>query len=366
MRFVFLVCLIFVSTFQTLSAANYGDFTYEQITLGGGGSAPSESYIQITKYNGSATSVSFPSSINGLPVKVLGSGVALFNVENTVTSLTIPSTVTYIGDGACSSCTGLTSITIPNSVTSIGVRAFSDCIQLKQVTMSSNLTNLGGAAFYGCSNLTDITIPTKLLVLEDSVFESTGLTSITVPDNIQSIRLLAFARCLSLEKVYLGNGVSVIGVGAFVGCLNLKTIVFGQNVNIIGDGIVYNCSNLESIYFLGNAPLSPAYQTGYPETTKAYYNPAKTGWNNQWVTAYAGGRSVLPFLPKIKSQGISIDQEIKKYSISFNTVYGVRYDIETSSDLVNWSTIQTINGDGNENTFLTDMTDKAFFRIFQQ
>ena len=124
MRFVFLVCIFFVTTFQNLLAATYGDFTYEQITLGGGGSAPSESYIQITKYNGSATSVSFPSSINGLPVKVLGSGLALFNVGNIVTSLTIPSSVTSIGMNAFSNLTRMSSVSIPSTVTYIGDGAF--------------------------------------------------------------------------------------------------------------------------------------------------------------------------------------------------------------------------------------------------
>jgi len=128
MRSVFLVCLFFVSTYQNLLAAsnNNGVFDYEQITLGGGGSATGDSYIQITKYTGpaNATSVVFPSLINGLPVKVLGSGVALFNVGNTVTSLTIPSTVTSIGMNAFSNLTRMTSVSIPSTVTYIGDGAF--------------------------------------------------------------------------------------------------------------------------------------------------------------------------------------------------------------------------------------------------
>jgi len=325
------------------------------------------STVTITSYKGVSDKIEIPSLINMKSVEVVGNGLSSIGISSSGSTkyVSIPSSVKTIHANAFAGA-NIEAIAIPDSVTSIGECAFSGCIQLKQVTMSSNLNKLGGGAFSGCGNLSNINIPPLLSALENSVFEGTGLISITIPDNIQSIGLLAFDQCLSLEKVNIGSGVASIGNAAFRGCINLKTIVIGQNVNIIGEGIVYNCSNLDAVYFLGNAPLSPAYQTGYPETTKVYYNPAKTGWNNQFVNAYIGGRSILPFLPKIKSQGISVDQETKKYSISFNTVYGVKYDIEASSDLASWRTIQTINGDGNENTFLTDMTDKAFFRISQQ
>ena len=50
-----------------------------------------------------------------------------------LTSITIPDSVTYIGDAAFEGCTSLTSITIPDSVTSIGYHAFFDCTSLKTV-----------------------------------------------------------------------------------------------------------------------------------------------------------------------------------------------------------------------------------------
>jgi hypothetical protein len=68
-------------------------------------------------------------------------------------SYTIPTSVTSIGDGAFSGCTGLTSVTIPNSVTSIGDFAFLSCTGLTSVTIPNSVTSVGMRASLGCSVL---------------------------------------------------------------------------------------------------------------------------------------------------------------------------------------------------------------------
>ena len=73
-----------------------------------------------------------------------------------MTSLTIPSSVTLIGESVFSGCSGLTSLTIPSSVTWIGNYAFEGCSGLTSLTIPSSVTSIGNYAFEGCSGLTSI------------------------------------------------------------------------------------------------------------------------------------------------------------------------------------------------------------------
>ncbi len=78
-----------------------------------------------------------------------------------LTSITIPDSVTTIGNYAFYCCTKLTSITIPDSVTTIGRYAFYDCTGLTSVTIGSGVTVISGYAFYNCSKLTTIIIESE-------------------------------------------------------------------------------------------------------------------------------------------------------------------------------------------------------------
>ena len=72
------------------------------------------------------------------------------------TSLTIPNSVTSIGNNAFLYCRGLTSITIPNSVTSIGNDAFYYCRGLTSITIPNSVTSIGNNAFSYCRGLTSV------------------------------------------------------------------------------------------------------------------------------------------------------------------------------------------------------------------
>src|ERR1035441_2708792 len=112
----------------------------------------------ITGDNSASGAVTIPSSIpifpNNVPVTSIGTNA--FSYVNEVTSVTIPDSVTSIGDSAFYSCS-LTSITIGHGVTSIGTNAFAGCYNLKSVTIPDNVTHLGAYAFY-YSSLTNATI----------------------------------------------------------------------------------------------------------------------------------------------------------------------------------------------------------------
>jgi hypothetical protein len=99
----------------------------------------------IVSYAGPPWVVTIPTNINGLTVTTIGD----YAFEQTaLTSVTIPNSVTGIGEGAFVVCSGLTNVTIPNSVTSIGDEAFAYCSGLTSVTIPGSVTRIGDYAFF--------------------------------------------------------------------------------------------------------------------------------------------------------------------------------------------------------------------------
>ena len=135
-------------------------------------------------YCGSSTSSTtydtyyIPSSLR--KVTVTGGNIlyGAFSNCSSLTSVTIPNSVTSIGSDAFKGCSSLTSVTIPNSVTSIGTSAFSNCSSLTSVTIPDGVTSIGDGAFSGCTELTQLIL-----------FRSTppDLGSGAIPNNVQSI-----------------------------------------------------------------------------------------------------------------------------------------------------------------------------------
>ena len=127
-------------------------------------------------------------------------------------SLTLPDTVRFIKDGACSE-TKLESVTIPDSVTDIYRCAFRNCASLKSVKLSKNIKSVGEFAFSHC----------------------TSLKKITIPGGVKTIGEFMFWGCTSLAGVNIGNGVEQIGKEAFFGCESLKSVKIPLSVTSIGD-----------------------------------------------------------------------------------------------------------------------------------
>ena len=114
---------------------------------------------------------SYRAGIKAVVIEDGVSGIDDFAFQDcySLTSISIPNSVTYIGNHAFSSCS-LTSISIPNSVTYIGDYAFFAC-SLKSVTISNSVTSIGEGAFQGCSSLTSITIPNSVTFIGNEAFE---------------------------------------------------------------------------------------------------------------------------------------------------------------------------------------------------
>ena len=122
----------------------------------------------ITGYVGTDTVVVIPSKINGITVETIGHTAFRYS---SVTSVTIPDSVTFISDSAFAYCFNLTNISIPNSVTSIGFSAFGGCTKLESITLPSSLSTISKALFSGCSQLTTIHIPVSVTSIENDAFD---------------------------------------------------------------------------------------------------------------------------------------------------------------------------------------------------
>ena len=134
-------------------------------------------YAIVTGYQGDASKLVIPEKYRGRPVKKIGDSAFLDCYS--LTSITIPDSVTSIGSYAFSGCTSLTSITIPDGVTSIGSYAFRDCTTLTSITIPDSVTSIGSYAFAWCDSLTSITIPDSVTSISFRAFEyCTSLTSI--------------------------------------------------------------------------------------------------------------------------------------------------------------------------------------------
>ena len=116
--------------------------------------------------------------------------------------VTIPNSITSIGEYAFSDCLSLISIEIPNSVTSISEYAFTGCTGLTSIEIPNSVTEIGSSAFYGCEGLISVIIGNNVTSIEDEVFaECIGLTSVEIPNSVTEIGNYAFRDCSSLSLI---------------------------------------------------------------------------------------------------------------------------------------------------------------------
>lgn len=155
----------------------------------------------------------------------------------------------YVGPGG--------DVTLPDSVTSIGDRAFYECSSLRSVKIPERVTHIGDAAFSGCSSLRSVKIPEGVTGIGRSMFsDCVNLKSVTLPDSLTSIGDYAFWNCQALTSATIPASVTSIGEGAFYCCLRLTNLTIPENVTYIGNRAFGFCGRMESLVVLSDLKLT--------------------------------------------------------------------------------------------------------------
>ena len=162
--------------------------------------------------------------------------------------VTVPGSVTKIGECAFSNCKELKEVELPESLTEIGNWAFSKCKNLTEITLPKSVAYIGPGAFSKCKKLTKIKLPEGIVRIEDWTFYNCyRLQEIELPKNLERIGMQAFTGCLRLKNITLPKSLTSVGMFAFQCCENLKKIKLPDNLSGIEEGAFRGCVKIKNI-----------------------------------------------------------------------------------------------------------------------
>lgn len=214
-----------------------GDYTYEvdSETLKG----------YLTGYTGQDTEIVLPEELDG--TVIAGIAADTFYNCDTLEKITIPATITEIGESAFFDCDHLKEFAVAEDSETYyakdGVlfRKKDDCLMAyppalpaTSYTVPDGVKELYYAAFGKCTNLQEIQLPDSLQYIDDWAFAYDTFSSISIPDSVVEICDYAFAYCENVTEWTLPTELTYIGNAAFAGCTGMTEVVLPTGLSTIG------------------------------------------------------------------------------------------------------------------------------------
>lgn len=246
-----------------------------------------------------------------------------------VRNLEIPGSVAELERGAFGKCSMLSSVQFEEGLQTIGHTAFQDCNRLTEITIPDSVTTIGESAFVGVE-LETLTIGKGLQIVEEQGLPYTGkvfisdlaawcgiefqghssnpirgaylylndtlVTDLIIPEGVTKINNSAFSQCKGLRSVKIPDSVAIIGDSAFSACKYLTTVEFGAGVQQIGSNAFASCTLLSNMYFTGDAPAIQNNSFFYI-TANAYYYAGNTTWTENMKQDYGGTVTWVTYPP---------------------------------------------------------------------
>ena len=238
-----------------------------------------ETIYQRAFYNCALTSVTIPSTVTSI-----GNGVFKGNPLTSVTWLPVNCSIGSDSDAPFYNCTDITSFTFGDQVETVPAYLCKNMSKIDTIVLPPSVHSLGTYAFANCTSLKSINLPVTQKTLPTSFLEGcTSLESIELPETLTTISTDVFYGCSKLSKVNLEEGLTSIGTRAFYNCA-LTSVTIPSTMTSLGNGVFkgnpltsvtwlpancsigsdtdapfYNCTDITSFTFGDQVEKIPAY-----------------------------------------------------------------------------------------------------------
>lgn len=287
---------------------------------------PVDSTNHVDSTNNGPYDIEIPTELGGCTVTGLGeysfSGYLSaaqshepYQFGRNIHSVTIPQSVTSIGDYAFSHCEKMDSLTINDATTSIGSWAFDECYKLTTLSLGKNITTIGDYAFLDCHTLDNVTIPPSVTSIGKSAFyRCYALTTLSLGENIEKIGSYAFAECRHLTNVTIPEKVETIEPYTFGWCLDLKYITLPAGLTSFKDrlvscpaGFTKQSPKNGAIYYNNDKTAAERLRDNPDDQSESYHILANRNFLYLCKVTFdaRGGKTDYPEVPVYKTEKIT-------------------------------------------------------------